>query len=257
MKHTTKFILFLIIFSLFLLTACGGQQSTDATTPPNADHLVKFNEEGIAVLRGYFSQGQQNPPSNGKPNMFIRVDINAKVDGIKGSIRVPFTMLYETVLSFSTVQQTTLREYMSSTPWYDITFPNYSLVDVAFRKNGTEFEALSVQEVVQKFTLFKKWENIDGLFHKDASGQLVAGGSFEQAYMDSDGTVTSWVFNTPIQMQGIQAEVILGVESVPSTRIINSQGTFDRTAGNHLGLVQIVYTRRGSRMIAKEITELR
>jgi hypothetical protein len=47
MKRITLFILFLIIVSL----ACGGQPSTDSTTPQNADHMVEFDKAGVAVLR--------------------------------------------------------------------------------------------------------------------------------------------------------------------------------------------------------------
>jgi len=260
MRQTTKLILFLIIVNIFLLTACGGGTVVEGA-PPSADHIVTFNADGIAVLRGYLNGGFMNPPSNGRPNMVIFVNVPAKVDGIKGSVRIPVTMLYETVVSSSTVNQRDLRDYLIFNPSSSV-FTIFKsrgrvLVEATFRKNGAAFEAVSVHEVKEKFTLFKKWSIIDGLFHKNASGQLVAGGEFQQAHKDADGTVQSWVFQAPIQVQGVQTEVILGVQSTPSTRIINSQGTFDRTAEAYLGLVQIIYTRRGGSMIAKEITELR
>lgn len=258
MKHATKFILFLIIFNIFLLTACGGQQSTDATAQPNLDYLVQFNADGSAVLRGYYFDGHSTPPSNGRPNMFFTLHLPAKVDGIKSSISIPFTLLYETVVSSSTVKQTDVQRYFISNPdsYMFYIFRNRPLVEVTFRKNGTEFEALSIHEVAENFTLFQKQVNIDGLFYKDTSSQWIAMGSIDYNNNRNSIEEISWEFSRPIPMQGIEAEVIVEVESTPDTKIVTSQGTFERTPNVDMDLVQIVYTRKGGRMIAKEVIRL-
>src|SRR5262245_11264988 len=78
MSHIARFILFLTILESALLSACGVPSSTGAAAPPNADQLVTFNTEGIAVVRGYVSGGSFSSKAS-----IIKIDIPTKVEGIK------------------------------------------------------------------------------------------------------------------------------------------------------------------------------
>jgi len=253
MKQKTKFILFLIIFNLSLLTACGGQQSTNVTAQPNADHVVKFNEEGIAVLRGYISGGYFKPSSNPRYNTYIRLDVPAKVQGIDAKLAIPFTVISKTIISSSVVSETDVEGYHIHHPGSDVfgAFPSHPLVEVTFLKKGTEFEVLSIHEVRQKFNLFQKKAVIDNVF-----SESMFVGSIHLSKKDSTGAFVWWNVSIPIDVQGIQSGVVLVVHSAPDTTLITPKGVVPLTgnfSGDHM---QVQFTRWGDKLTASQITEL-
>lgn len=256
MKGIIKSIFILTILSFSLLSACSGGQSADV--PPNADHLVQFNEAGIAVIRGPIESSAWHQPANGRYDEKINIAIPIKVDGIKASLTIPIVISYDTEIASSQVPKTTVREHLIFHPrsYVAEVFRNTPLLEVTFRKNGTVFEAVSIKEVEKKPQLFQTQGTINGFFQKDSYGRPIAGGSISQAMKDVDGSALYWMLSAGIPAHGVNANVIVQVKSTPETKITTSQGTFNRTTDFDWSLVQIVYTRRGGKMIAKEITAL-
>jgi hypothetical protein len=244
MKHITLFILLLIIVSL----ACGAQPSAGIPTPLNADHLVEFNEAGVAVLRGAPSGGTHSSTKN-----TIDVSIPVKVEGIQAFIVVPFNMGSETEILSSQVSKTTVREYLNSnsraTPLD--AFPRLAKVEVTFLKKGTAFETASVHEIEQGFDLLQKQEVLENVFIKDdVVKQDVLIGSIYQEYKQMDG-VTTWLVSVPISIHGVEAAVILPVDSATDTQINTSNGEVP-----YFDSVRIEFTRSGDKLTARQITEL-
>jgi hypothetical protein len=250
MNRIAKLILFLMIVSLSLLSACGESPST---TPPNGDHLVKFGKNGVAVLRGHYWSGTIDASANETMNIVTPV----KVEGIEAGLSVPFIVRDDTkILSSQMTSPTTVREYHIFHPSssLDNAFPRGALLEVSFVKGDTQFEIASIQDVTQKPSLFQKSPSIDHLFSIDISSKSALNGSFTQALNKTDGTVI-WTTSIPIPVQGVQAAVILQIHSAPNTQVITSKGIVSADSGFSWGDgVQIQFTRKGDQLIADQVT---
>ncbi len=249
MKHIALFVLFLIIVGL----ACGGQPSAEIPTPPNTDHLVEFNEAGVAVLHGYPSAGHYSSTEN---VMIIEIPVN--VEGMQSVVAIPFNIDLETEISSSRVPNTTVHEYLNShsgaTP-SDV-FPSVAQVEVTFLKKGTAFEATSIYEIEQEFIEIQKQPAIEHLFSTDESSQKnMLIGHIDQAYSEEDGTVI-WLVSVPISIQGVAATVILTIYSAADTQVNTLDGVVS-AKDFYWGNVQIQFTRSGDKVIAYQVTELR
>ena len=258
MKGITKFIFILIILSVSLLSGCSSGQATDVTTPPNADHLAKFNKDEFAVLRGYFAGGGYAPPSqNGNLKEDITLAVPVKVDGIKTSIAVPFTLRFETEILSSMTTQTNVREYHKANPFAHVStsFPSGALLEVTFAKKGGVFEAISIHEVNESFTLFQIMPVIKNVVSTDflSRGRVV--GSVTQKGQTREGEVT-WMVAIPIKVHDIQANIFLLFQSAPDTQVITSTGVVPSTSHFSWEHIEIEFSRNGDRLIAHQITEI-
>lgn len=248
MKRNTYIILILSIVSV-LLSACGGA-STDGVTP-TADHLVEFDEQGIAVLRGQVSSLST---SDAKTGTFMNIDIPAEMDGLDVLLSVPFSLRNETILASTTTKPMDLLEYLSFNKGSSAVkaFPSQALVDVTFRKTGTGFEAISINEVTESFSLFKRTVTIEPLFSSDIFNPGTLQGRIIQSFKDSDGFLV-WTLAMPIQMQGVEAAVLVPVHPGADTEIITTSGNvimLDQVSGN----VQIGFTRNRDTITAHSVT---
>jgi hypothetical protein len=254
MKQTTQLLLLLAIFGFALLPACGAQPATGTTTP-NADHLVKFNKDGIAQLRGRIRSGGFTTDTSVTLNESIDIAIPVKVEGIETGLIVPFVLGFETEISSSTTQQTNVQAYHSIHPTSAVyaAFPASALVDVTFRKKDTVFEAVAIHEVTKK-PLFQKKPAIDQVFSTDLFSQATIRGDITQALTRQEGEIT-WLVSMPITMQGNQVAVLLSIDSTPNTQVITSNGAVpvSDTPWHNL---QIKFTRKGDLLIADQIIEL-
>jgi hypothetical protein len=252
MKRITQLILFLTLFSFPLLPACAEQPSI--TTPPNADHMVKFDGSGIAVLQGQLSGGSLDANSTGQPREVIWLNIPAKVEKIETSIRLALTVRPETELASSLASRTTAREYNIFHPNAGIyhAFPPGAQIEVTFRKKDAEFEAVSFQEIKEKSALFPKRVTVAGVFSTDLLSQGTVQGSFTQALNKNDGTIV-WTLSVPIRVQGINAEVMLPVQSTQGTQVVTPNGMVPAGSSFSWESVQIQFTRKGDTLIANQI----
>ncbi len=252
MKHATRLLLLLMIVSISLLSACGEEASN---TPPNGDHLVKFNKDGVAVLRGHYWSGSLDRRTGIKETMNITTPI--KVERIEAGLSIPFVLNDGTkIVSSQMIAPSTIREYHifhPSSP-VDGAFPRGALLEVSFVKKDAKFEVLSIQDVAQKPSLFQTTPSIDHVFSTDVFSKGTLQGDFTQALNRNDGTVL-WTTAVPIPVQGIPAAVILQIDSTTSTQVITSKGIVAADSGFSWGDgVQIEFTRKGNKLIADKIT---
>lgn len=251
MKRITHSILVLWLISVFIVSSCGASPST-GNGAPNADNLVEFDEQGIAVV-----QGDINAASTalGEPEV-IFLDIPANMDGVDVMIRVPFTVRPETIIGSSAVKQTDVQDYMVFNPGQSAynAFPNTAWAEITFRKQAGAFEAISILEVTKKFSLFDSKPNITPVFTRTGSqGTLL--GYIKQSHRASDGSVLSWLVLTPILVHEIPANVIFFVEPSEDIQAIGPNG--NGSAPNEIsGSVQIEFTGRGGTLTAKQIRQL-
>lgn len=256
MKRTTQILLFLAIFSL-ILSACGGSASEKDGTL-NADRLVSFNEEGIAVVQGRVAGGWWKPAASGAINETIIIDIPVNVDGIDAAVAVPFVLRTDTdILSTLSPKQTTALAYITFNPNSGAinAFPAMALVEVTFKKQGDTFQTLSIYQVAEKFAPFQRTPSLKDIVVTDAFTKGTIAGEITQAYQQGDEYL--WRLSVPILMQGVGSGVILMLESAYDTEIITSDGILLPENVNLIGPVSIEFTRRGDRLIAREITELK
>lgn len=246
-----RIIVFILVWmvNIALLSGCGGQ--APAVTP-TADHLVEFDEQGIAMLRGYVASGTSTP---GKGET-ISIDVPVKMDGMDVAVNVPFNVKRETIISSTTTKQTDVLEYLSfhqGASAYEA-FPINALVEVTLRNTGTAFEAISMHEVKQRFSLFRNSPKIDPVFTMENFAQGTLSGHVSQSIQQNDGTVL-WKVSTPVMMHGNQASVIVWVQSAPDTKVIT-------TAGNTVMVkdvredVQVRFTRSRNTLTAHQVTIL-
>ena len=259
MKHTIQLILFLTVFVFFFLPACGGQRPAEVTTESNADHLVKFDENGIAVLRGQISGGGFSANTSGKTREAIQIFIPVKVEGIKTRITIPFLIRPESEFSSSMTSQTmTVREYNIYHPFDQVTdaFPRNAWAEITFRKNGAEFEAISFHEVIRKFSFFQTRSSIDGVFSTDPFSQGTVSGCFRYSSLPPGSRKPDyWMLEVPVDIHGVKAIINLEIRSAPHTRVITSNGVVALDSGFSWGnSVLIQFTRKGNRLIADQIT---
>lgn len=263
MKRTLQRISLLMIIGILILSACGGQTPSAPGTLPNADHLVKFDENGIAVLRGMLVGGSFATDTSRSLKEDISFVIPARVEGIGALIVIDFPLSFETEFSSSMHSLSTVREYHIFHPYDHIerAFPLSAQIDLTFRKKDAGIEVISLHEVTPGFTLFKPKAVVDGVISTDAfssEGVLAARTQGEIGLTDENKSIVYFNFHTPITIQGIPADVVLRFYSAPDTEIITRKGAvLSRDEGTYPhGLLTIRFTRQWNKLIARQITEL-
>jgi hypothetical protein len=251
MKRNTQFILILMIISVLILSACGGGATGQVNAMPNADQLMEFNEQGIAVLRGNLAGESATAVPGGKVN----VNINVKMDGLQAAVSIPFTLRNETILSSTLVEKTDLLEYVSFNKGSNLTraFPASALVDVTFRKSGTGFDAIGIVEVTKK-GLFNRTPSIAPFFSSDVFTPVSLQGRITQSSQDLRGDM-HWIISFPMWIQGREAAVLLPVTSELDTEAISRTGDAVLLDGIS-GAVEVTFVRTGDKLLAREIKEL-
>jgi hypothetical protein len=247
MKRITNLLLILTIVSA-LLSACAAGANGGT---PTADHLVEFNDEGNAVLRGNIPAGTTAGDSE-----TLSINVPVKMDDMNVAVNVPFKLSRDTILSSSLTEKTDLIEYLSFNKGSSASkaFPASALVDVTFRKTGDGFEAESIVEVEGK-PLFQRTPkiapllNMEGFLRGTLQGYIA-----EMVQHNDDGTVV-WTVGIPIPLQGVTAAVHIPVRTELDTEIISLSETLVGADAAH-GNVQIEFTRDGDILIARRVTEL-
>jgi hypothetical protein len=246
MKRILVFILVGMV-NIAGLSGCGRQ--IPAVTP-TADGVVEFDEQGIAMLRGYVASGTSTP---GKGET-ISIDVPVKMDSMDVAVNVPFNVTRETIISSTTTKQTDVLEYLSFNQGslaYEA-FPINALVEVIFRNTGTGFEAISMHEVKQGFRLFRSSPKIDPVFTMENFAQGTLNGHISQSIQQNDGTVL-WKVSMPVTMHGHQAAVVVWVQSALDTKFITTSGTIAMVK-HVMGDVQIRFTRSKNTLTAHQVT---
>lgn len=245
MKRIGQFWI-VVLLSVSLLSGCGAGSSET----PTADHLVDFDEQGIAVLRGYLVRGTSTPDNSEA----ISIDVPVKMDSMDAALNVPFRVIKETIIASTLIKQTDVLEYLSFHRGAAISeaFPTNALVEVTFRSTGTDFIAVSIEEVREGFRLFNSTPKIDPPFTMQNFAAGTLNGHISQSLRQSDGTIL-WRVSMPILMQGNEVFAVVWVESAPDTEVISKGGNIVMLP-DVTGDVQISFTRSRNVLTAHQVT---
>ena len=250
MKRIPNIILFLTLFSFFLLSACNRQTSTT----PTANHLVEFNKDGIAVIRGHLLSGGFDIDTSMELNESLEITIPAEVDGIEASVVISFPLRFETEISSSLTPKTNVRDYHDANPFSTASsaFPNKALVDITFLKEDAMFETIAIHEITQD-DASQSIAVIDGVFSTNLFSKGTLRGRVKDLKQDEASVI--WMVSITIDIQGVEATVLLPIHCTPDTQII-SNGDVPLTLVNPWGNVQIQFTRKGDTLTAHQVTEI-
>lgn len=238
MKHIPfRFLSSLLLFTFFI-SACGAVSISDPKNaiPPNADLLIKFDENGVATLRG-------NIGASGfdviRTKITVNLNIPLQVGNIQAYLDIPFVMNPKGEMSSSLISKTTILEYLQSHPGGAISkaFPAPYYVEVSFVKNGNVFEVVSIQEAKEEFGFFKREAKIENLL--DPSGVLI--GNIQ--YVSQLEGEKIWSIETPISAQGVTVYVVLPFYSPASLEY----------TGISYDQVEVHFTQNGQTLIVNQI----
>ena len=251
MKGITKIILLLTLFSYSLLPACG-KQIANENIPPNADHLIALDQNGVGTLRGNLSGGSFSAKAT-----IVFLSVPVKVDGISSNISVPINLRADTEISSSLTTNNTVREYLTFHKGSSIldAFPSQTLVDVTIHKTGIVFEATAIHEAGKKFALFEQQPKVENVIVTNNLSQGTIIGSIKQGSKTLEGEVSWWV-SLPIEMNGVKVQIPILVYATPDTQIITKDGVVPYTSRFSWDQVKIEFTRSGDTLTARTITEL-
>jgi hypothetical protein len=249
MKRTTQLILVLTI--LFLLTSCGAE--TPAQAKPNVDSIVNFNEEEVAVLRGYLSGDYSCVIVDGNLRASVVIEVPVRVQGVDARAALTFSLRFDTELASSLIAPTTVRDYLESnsdSTTFDA-FPILAPVEIRFVQNEARFEAVAIREI-SAAEAAQSPAVIDGIFSTNLLGQGTIRGVIS-GLDEHEGTITCDV-SVPVEIHGIEASVILPVHARDDTPFITAEGAVPVSMQYPFGAVEIQFTREGDTLAARQIS---
>jgi hypothetical protein len=221
---------FLIILSLFvLLTAC--RQTVPPSTIIDAkagglDHLISFNSDGYAALRGRISGGSQCPGEDGMPvNVFMEVEMPVIVQGIETYIAVPFRVEMQTEITSSLTPAANAQDFFTADPQASFTeaFAIYQTVEISFTKSNGEFLASAIRETSPQDP--SQAVNLAGIFTVNAfsQGTLEGGRPFQENW-SHDGNRMTWIISLGHTLNGVPVDIRLPVEVTQVTQSVFKDG---------------------------------
>ncbi|MFT3892152.1 MAG: hypothetical protein QM730_11005 [Anaerolineales bacterium] len=250
MKRTIQLFLLLSVF--MLSTGCKAQ--TSSTNPaPAIDHLIVFNEDGYAVVRGKVAGDWSCSTINGKLRATLNVDVPVLVDGIEASVDLLFMLSFETELSSNLTPYTTVRDYLAANPnstTFDA-FPIFETVDVTFIKKDTSFEVISIHQVADPSSARIA---IDGMVTTNIFSRGILEGTIAGANWSDD--LVTWTLSIPVTVQGIPASVRIPILSNIKTKVIANGSSVPMDIYHPIGHVQVEFARTENQLEAIRFTEL-
>jgi len=220
---------FLIIISLFVfLTACGKTAPSSKTIDSKAgelDHLISFNSDGYATLRGRLSGGSQCPGEDGTPaNVFIEVEMPVIVQGFESYVAVPFRVEMETKITSSITPAARAQDFFATNPQasFSEAFALYQSVEISFTKSDGGFLASAVRETSPQD--IRLAANLAGIFTVNAFSQGTLQGSTFQENWASDGSRMTWIIGLPFTLHGISVNIRLPLEITRATQSVLKNG---------------------------------
>lgn len=238
MKHIPFRLLSSLLLFTFLVSACGAVSISDPKNAisPNADLLIKFDENGVATLRGAIGASGFDVI---RTKITVNLNIPLQVGNIQANLDIPFVMNPKGEISSSLISKTTILQYLQSHPGSSIfkAFPAPSYVEVSFVQKGNVFEVISIQEAKEEVSFFKQQAKIENLL--DPSGVLI--GNIQ--YASQLGEEKIWSIETPISAQGVTVYVVLPFYSTASLEY----------TGISYNQVEVHFTQKGQKLIVNQI----
>lgn len=249
-----RIVLLTVFLVLFILSACGPAPAANGAAP-TGDHLVQFDDQGVAVLSGFMTGASIDPGED----EILYFNVLATIDGAIANVRVPIRVQRDTIIASTTTTERDVLEYMTFNPGkyaYDA-FPPGAFEEVSFRKSGDSFVAVTIREVKKGFwyPYFEKKANLDTLIVKDGFSRGTLIGHIGEPSRNDDGSAT-WKLSIPIMVQGVQADVWVWVETEPDVQLDTTSGAAITIESLH-GDVQVEFKRSGKTLKATHITALR
>lgn len=255
LEKTVKLMTQLFLFlTLMLVTACA-QQTTFAEPLPNLDHLVAFDSDGSAVIRGRISGVRHCPPRDGYLNSDIVIEIPVDVQGIDAGVAVPFLLRFETEILSNLTPHTNARDYLTANPKSSIfdAFSIFETVDVTFVKKDAAFEAVAIRQVNLADMTDQSIAVIDGVFSID----IFSKGTLEGNTNGSNwGDVVTWTISMPTTVHGVEVNILLPINSTDKTQVITKDGAVPVDIHHPGGHVQVDFTRTDGVLEAVRFIEI-
>jgi hypothetical protein len=251
---TTRLFLLLTLSGLLFAAGCG-QRPSSVDTLSSLDKLVEFDNNGYAVIRGRISSDSSCSTTDGTLSAYIEIEVPADVQGIEAGIAVPFTLRFETEILSNLTTHTNVRDYLAANPestTFDA-FPILETVEVTFVKKDAAFEAVAIRQVDSADTSNQNIAAIDGIFSTD----IFSKGRLEGSTGGSNwGDVVTWTISMPVTVHGVDADILLPINSTDKTQVITEDGTVPVDIYHPGGHVQVEFTRAGNTLEAVRFTEI-
>jgi hypothetical protein len=214
---------------LVFLTACA-QTVLPATIIDSdtgaLDHLISFNSDGYASLRGRISGGSQCPGEDGMPaTVFIEVEMPVIVQGIETYLAVPFRITMQTEITSSLTPAVNAQDFFIANPKTSFTeaFAIYQSVEIIFRLSDGEFLASVVRETSPQDP--SQAANLAGIFTVNAFSQgTLEGTSTRESWNDREGRSLTLIVAMPSLLHDAPISVLLPVAVTPATKSVFRDG---------------------------------
>jgi hypothetical protein len=221
---------FLITLTLLaLLTACGQTAPSSTIIDAKAgelDHLISFNSDGYATLRGRIGGGSQCPGEDGTPaTVFIEVEAPVIIQGIETYIAVPFRIEMQTEITSSLTPATNAQGFFTANPQASFTeaFALYQSVEIIFTASAGEFLASAVRETSPQDP--NQAVNLAGIFTVNIfSRGSLEGRSMGGSWNDREGDSFTMIVAIPSILHGAPVSVLLPVAVTPATKTVFRDG---------------------------------
>jgi hypothetical protein len=221
---------FLITLSLLVfLTACG--QTVPSSTIIDAkagelDHLINFNSDDYATLRGRISGGSQCPGEDDTPaTVFIEVEMPVIIQGIETYIALPFRIEMQTEITSSLTPAANAQSFFIANPQASFTeaFAPYQSVEIIFTASEGEFWASAVQETSPQDP--SQAVNLTGIFTVNVfSRGSLEGRNMRENWDDREGRSLTLILAMPTVLHGAPVSVLLPVAVTPATKSVLRDG---------------------------------
>lgn len=221
---------FLITLSLLiLLTACGQTAPSSTIIDAKAgelDHLISFNSDGYATLRGRISGGSQCPGEDGTPaTIFIEAEMPVIVQGIETYIAVPFRVAMQTEITSSLTPVSNAQDFFTANPEASFTeaFALYQSVEIIFTASAGEFLASAVRETSPQDP--NQAVNLAGIFAVNVfSKGTLDGRVMAERWKDREGQSLTMLVGIPNSLHGTLVYVLVPVDVTHATKSVFRNG---------------------------------
>lgn len=220
----------LIIFGLFaFLVAC---EQTAPPAPSNdaktgeIDHLIRFDSDGYASLRGRISGSSQCPGEDGMPaNILIELEVPVMVQGIETYLTVPFQVEMQTELHSSLTPAATAQDFFTANPdaGFIDAFALFQAVEIRFTARNNQFLASAVREIGAQDTL--QAANLEGIFTVNPFSQgTLEGVVMQMEWKDREGRSLILQIGLSGTLHGAPVSIFLPVSVTPNTQSVFKDG---------------------------------
>jgi hypothetical protein len=189
---------------------------------PDAGQLVRFDERGFAVLRGRLSGDLQCQGDGKTLSASITVEVPVLVQGVDAYLEIPYSLSYDTQIASTATPFTRLRDFLAANPEATTSdaFAVYETIDVVFSRDVGHFDAVALRQAEPADVA--SWPVLDGILAIDFLSRGRLDGLMRGA--NWDGEFMTWTVALPVDVQGIEADLLLTLRSTANTRVVTAGG---------------------------------